>query len=239
MKFGENPTAIPGAIEANKQIEVLEPLGELLSAIEQQKLAASLARMSGRDEPTVMNRLRFASIDYSLWARDEYLQSHDSLKLVGQDNIRRYRAVEHQRVRVLANDKADDIILAIMAAVSVGCRPVVSYDGSVQEELIDMLETLTFSWAGKIEFVEESDQELAQQILGGWVDRVRYPSGGKPSLTILEAGREAFIPTLRANALPFGRIEPLWFVTEQSLSVDYHRYGNLARRATEQRSKVQ
>jgi RHH-type proline utilization regulon transcriptional repressor/proline dehydrogenase/delta 1-pyrroline-5-carboxylate dehydrogenase len=32
-----------------------------------------------------------------------------------------------------------------------------------------------------------------------------------------------------------GRIELLWYLREQSISFDYHRYGNLGRRAGELR----
>jgi RHH-type transcriptional regulator, proline utilization regulon repressor / proline dehydrogenase / delta 1-pyrroline-5-carboxylate dehydrogenase len=130
------------------------------------------------------------------------------------------------------------VILALMAAASVNCRPVVSHASGIQTELISILESITRQWAGRIEFVEEDEQELAEQLLGGWVDRVRYPGGAMPSDVVLEASRSAFIPTLRSQALPLGRIEPLWYLTEQSLSVDYHRYGNLGRRAGEHRRDV-
>jgi RHH-type proline utilization regulon transcriptional repressor/proline dehydrogenase/delta 1-pyrroline-5-carboxylate dehydrogenase len=35
-----------------------------------------------------------------------------------------------------------------------------------------------------------------------------------------------------------GRLECLWYLHEQSLSVDYHRYGNLGRRTGEPRAEV-
>ncbi len=35
-----------------------------------------------------------------------------------------------------------------------------------------------------------------------------------------------------------GRIELLWYLTEQSVSVNYHRYGNLGARADESRSPL-
>ncbi len=35
-----------------------------------------------------------------------------------------------------------------------------------------------------------------------------------------------------------GRIELLWYLTEQSVSVNYHRYGNLGQRADESRSPL-
>jgi RHH-type transcriptional regulator, proline utilization regulon repressor / proline dehydrogenase / delta 1-pyrroline-5-carboxylate dehydrogenase len=35
-----------------------------------------------------------------------------------------------------------------------------------------------------------------------------------------------------------GRLELLWYVREQSISTDYHRYGNLGVRAAETRAEV-
>ena len=39
-------------------------------------------------------------------------------------------------------------------------------------------------------------------------------------------------------ALAEGRVELLWYVQEQSVSFDYHRYGNLGVRAGEPRAEV-
>jgi RHH-type proline utilization regulon transcriptional repressor/proline dehydrogenase/delta 1-pyrroline-5-carboxylate dehydrogenase len=36
-----------------------------------------------------------------------------------------------------------------------------------------------------------------------------------------------------------GRLELLWYLQEQSISFDYHRYGNLGARADEPRAPVQ
>ncbi|MBC8326461.1 MAG: hypothetical protein H8E27_12630 [Verrucomicrobia subdivision 3 bacterium] len=36
-----------------------------------------------------------------------------------------------------------------------------------------------------------------------------------------------------------GRLELLWYVEEQSLSHDYHRYGNLGARGNEKRAGVE
>ena len=42
----------------------------------------------------------------------------------------------------------------------------------------------------------------------------------------------------RAPVLAEGRIELLWYVREQSISHDYHRYGNLGARIEESRAPV-
>jgi RHH-type proline utilization regulon transcriptional repressor/proline dehydrogenase/delta 1-pyrroline-5-carboxylate dehydrogenase len=34
-----------------------------------------------------------------------------------------------------------------------------------------------------------------------------------------------------------GRVELLWYLYEQSVSIDYHRYGNLGARAAEPRAE--
>jgi RHH-type transcriptional regulator, proline utilization regulon repressor / proline dehydrogenase / delta 1-pyrroline-5-carboxylate dehydrogenase len=35
-----------------------------------------------------------------------------------------------------------------------------------------------------------------------------------------------------------GRLEMLWYLREQSVSTDYHRYGNLGLRANEKRAEI-
>ena len=101
-----------------------------------------------------------------------------------------------------------------------------------------MLEQLTESWAGAIEFVEESDAQLAQAIAGGQVDRVRYAAPDRASLEVLHAGNAANGCVVSVPVSAEGRLELLWYVREQSISTDYHRYGNLGLRADEQRAEV-
>lgn len=241
MKFEEDHDLISKSNNGESQSteNLLQPaLASLVKMLDDEKVVQRVAKLTDKAAADAVARIRFAAIDFSKYAEAEYLVAHDTLKLVGQDNLRRYRPVEHLRVRVAEGDFADDVILSIMAAAAVGCRPVVSHAAGVQTELISLLEHLTKQWAGRIEFVEEDEAELANQIREGWVDRVRYPGGSLPTKVVLDAGRESFIPTLRARAVPLGRIEPLWYVTEQSLSVDYHRYGNLGRRAGERRRDV-
>ena len=43
---------------------------------------------------------------------------------------------------------------------------------------------------------------------------------------------------MQRTILAVGRIELLWYLSEQSLSIDYHRYGNLGDRAAENRRAV-
>ncbi len=168
---------------------------------------------------------------------EEFSQAHDSAKILGQDNLRRYLPISHLRVRVLECDSADDVIIAATAAMLVQCRAVFSYGEGAAIDTIDLLHQVTDSWAGRIETICESDAELVEVIAGGGVDRLRLLSenGGTIVLNRSDEIRTAclsrFIPILCRPVVASGFIEPLWYLQEQSISHDYHRYGNLGRRA--------
>ena len=57
-------------------------------------------------------------------------------------------------------------------------------------------------------------------------------------MAVLLAGGEAGGCVIGTPVSGEGRLELLWYVCEQSISTDYHRYGNLGNRAQEQRAEV-
>ena len=104
---------------------------------------------------------------------------------------------------------------------------------------LDALHAATESWGARIEFVEESDEELAEVIRERHTDRVRYASRDRVPKTVLEAIGETGIYIAAAPVLAEGRIELLWYLREQSISFDYHRYGTLGDRALEERAPTE
>jgi RHH-type proline utilization regulon transcriptional repressor/proline dehydrogenase/delta 1-pyrroline-5-carboxylate dehydrogenase len=165
--------------------------------------------------------------------------------------VRRYLPVGSVRVRVHADDTAFEIFARACAAHVAGCSVVISTppEGTVSRvspagghsrelPLLERLEQLTESWAAAIEFVEESDAQLAQAIAAGQVDRVRYAAPDRASLEVLRAGNAANGCVVSVPVSAEGRLELLWYVREQSISTDYHRYGNLGLRADEARAEV-
>ncbi len=113
-----------------------------------------------------------------------------------------------------------------------------SYSAEVDQRIIDVFEELTQEWAGDMEFLQESDEELAEAIARGQVDRVRYAAPGLVPSVVQRAAAEQFIYVADAPVCPVGRVELLWYVREQSVCIDYHRYGNLGFRASEERAQV-
>ena len=156
--------------------------------------------------------------------------------MIGQDNLRRYLPVEHLRVRVSADDTLFDIFARVCAAKAAGCRITVSSPPNGQSPYVQLLERMTESWAAAVEFVEESDEHLTEVIRRHQTDRVRYAAPNRVPGIVRRAVAESGLYIAATPVLAVGRIELLWYVREQSLCIDYHRYGNLGIRVNEQRA---
>jgi len=57
-------------------------------------------------------------------------------------------------------------------------------------------------------------------------------------LAVLQAAGQAGVCLVSVPVSAEWRLELLWYLHEQSLSIDYHRYGNLGRRSGEIRADV-
>ncbi len=205
------------------------------------RLVASLLNgLGGRPDIDAvdLDNLRAAAASYTLQSDEEFGRDHDHFRLVGQDNLRRYLPVGNLRIRVSVQDTFFDVFARVCAARIAGCQITVSIEQDRALGSVKLLETLTESWAGAIEIVEESDAELADVVRRGQTDRLRYASEECVPPEVRQAAIETGVYLATAPVLREGRVELLWYVVEQSLSVDYHRYGNLGARAHENRSPV-
>jgi RHH-type proline utilization regulon transcriptional repressor/proline dehydrogenase/delta 1-pyrroline-5-carboxylate dehydrogenase len=115
----------------------------------------------------------------------------------------------------------------------------VSTPPNLDAKAVASLDALTEPWAAAIEFVEESDAELAEVVRARQTDRLRYARAERVPLDVRRAIGDSGIYVADAPVSSEGRIELLWYVTEQSVSIDYHRYGNLGARSDERRKPVQ
>ncbi|MFO1062726.1 MAG: proline dehydrogenase family protein [Pirellulales bacterium] len=187
--------------------------------------------------PAEWQTLELVVKDYDAFAQSEIRGSHDTLRLIGQDNLRRYLPLTHVRLRVCSSDAPLDIIARLLGAIAAGGRAVVSSMPGEHRELLAHLEELTHVWAGAIEFIEETDEQLIQAIERRQVDRLRYARPENVPRSVRSAADREFIFVAAAPVSPCGRIELLHYVQEQSLCVDYHRYGNLGVRSQEARAE--
>ncbi len=185
-----------------------------------------------------MRRLRKAARSYAKAVDEEFGREHDSFRLVGQDNLRRYQAVGPLRIRVEAADQPFDLFARVLAARAVGCAITVSTPGGLDAPHVGLVHDLTESWAASIEFVEESDGALAEVIRQGQTERIRYAGSDRVAAPVRAAAAAAGLHLATEPVRAIGRIELLHYVREQSLCIDYHRYGNLGARTQELRSPV-
>jgi RHH-type transcriptional regulator, proline utilization regulon repressor / proline dehydrogenase / delta 1-pyrroline-5-carboxylate dehydrogenase len=184
-----------------------------------------------------VDRIVTAAASYEANSREEFSMKHDHFRLVGQDNFRRYLPLGDVRLRVHKDDTAFDLFARACAAHAAGCRVTVSYPPDFASPALQLLDTLTDPWAGAIEFIEESDDQLTQAVREGQTDRVRYAAPERASLEVLQACAESGICAVSAPVVAEGRLELLWCLHEQSISIDYHRYGNLGARSSEPRAE--
>jgi RHH-type transcriptional regulator, proline utilization regulon repressor / proline dehydrogenase / delta 1-pyrroline-5-carboxylate dehydrogenase len=175
---------------------------------------------------------------YVHWMNCEFGREHDHFRLLGQDNLRRYLPLQHLRIRVHACDSLFELFARVAAARAAGCRPVVSRPPGLRSDAGDLLHDLTGHWAGAIEFVEETDAQLARLICDGRTERVRYAGRGRVARELRLAAAATGMFIADAPVLASGRVELLWYLREQSESRDYHRYGNLGARARETRAET-
>ncbi len=210
-----------------------------VDAAEDAKLGPLFAALADRPEldSTEFERLLAAAGSYQLAMTEEFGSDHDSFRLVGQDNLRRYLPLAALRVRIDRADSDFEVFAMVIAAHTAQCPPTVSsrsgWDGRV---------ALLREWSRRaevaVEFVEETDAEVAEAIEAGQTDRLRFASAQRVPELVRRSAAATGLYLATEPVLADGRIELLHYLREQSLCVNYHRYGNLAGRAAEQRSQV-
>jgi RHH-type proline utilization regulon transcriptional repressor/proline dehydrogenase/delta 1-pyrroline-5-carboxylate dehydrogenase len=187
--------------------------------------------------PGEVTRVLAAISNYDRWMREEFGQAHDHFRLLGEDNLRRYRPLREVRIRVHAADSLFEIFARACAAQAAGCRALVSMPPDLPAKAVRTLDDFTDAWGGAIEFLEETDEQLATAIRHGEVERVRFAAPDRVPPSIRAAAAEAFVYLADGPVLAEGRVELLWYLREQSISDEYHRYGNLGARSEERRAE--
>jgi len=233
-KVAKDPTAPSGTLLAAGHFKD-EGLERLRIALVARLAATAPDACVGAEEA---GRLVTALHSYELGHRTEFGIAHDHFKLVGQDNVRSYRAVPRVHVRVHPDDCAFDVLARVAAARTVGSAVTVSSPPGFAHPALALLESARPSWGASFASVEESDAELVARIREGGTDRIRYADPSRVPLEVHAALGETGIHVARSPVLAEGRVELLWYVTEQSVSHDYHRYGNLGVRSNEPRRPV-
>lgn len=173
-----------------------------------------------------------ASVAY--WCQAEFRAGHDHFRLLGQDNVRRYLPVRAVTIRLHADDAEFEVVMRIEAAAVLGCGVVVSVPAGVEAHSA-VVAAAVERWPAVATAVE-SDAELVARIAAGRVERLRYAHRDRVPVEVRRAAAAHGAAVCDAAVVADARVELLWTVHEQSVSTDYHRYGNLGARGREARS---
>jgi RHH-type proline utilization regulon transcriptional repressor/proline dehydrogenase/delta 1-pyrroline-5-carboxylate dehydrogenase len=194
----------------------------------------ALRRSAAPDFPAI---LRALSSYQAAWTT-EFSREHDHFRLLGQDNLRRYLPFPEIRIRLAEADSFFELIARAAAARVTGARVIVSQPPNKHLVTGQVLDLLTDGWAGGIEFLEESDADVADLLRSAAPhrpERVRFARPERVPAWLRAAAADSGVYLADEPVRAEGRLELLWYVREQSISYDYHRYGNLGARAAEAR----
>lgn len=175
----------------------------------------------------------YASIsNYAYWAK-RFKEDHDPSQIVGQDNIFRYRPHRNMTFRLQEHDAPLDVLRVLAAALSCGiCLHVSGTKNHLHFPFIELLGNKK----DHFNFIDESEERFIERIKKESLTRIRLIT--EPSDALAQAAAHAGCFLDHAPVLANGRFELLHFLREISLSIDYHRYGNLNIRESEQRKPV-
>jgi RHH-type proline utilization regulon transcriptional repressor/proline dehydrogenase/delta 1-pyrroline-5-carboxylate dehydrogenase len=173
-----------------------------------------------------------SAASYAHWAK-HFAKDHDPSKIIGQDNILRYRPHKKVCFRIEENDTPLDILRVLAAALSCGSHLHVSW--SKEHAHIKVHDHFRHHFSS-FYFSEESEREFVDRIKKGEFPRVRLIS--KPSKELVLAASESAAFLDSAPVLSNGRFELHRFLREIIFSIDYHRYGNLGTREGEHRKPI-
>lgn len=163
---------------------------------------------------------------YAYHYKNEFSLSKDYVNIRGEDNLFSYTKIKNLGFRVCKDDSLRDILAVILAANTAKVKLDISFD---ENENISKAKELSQKLNLSAEFIQEKEEDFVAKIEE--YERIRYHA--KPSVNdkiYIKAASLAKI-VIRDKPLLNGRFELLFYHNEKSLSISYHRYGNLGIRA--------
>ncbi len=196
------------------------------------RLASLLQQHQESFSELEVTKLAIAQASQRAAAISEFFQQHDTFKLLGQDNLRRYRGTTGMNIRIHPKDSEIDAIVSVSASIAVRTQITLSIDPELSVSTKELFEAIADELPGLVHPLEETEGEFVERIRNSDVGRLRVLNANVPGV-IDEACAEMFVTIVREPVLLEGYIECLRYLDEQSISHDYHRYGNLGRRTSD------
>ena len=131
-----------------------------------------------------------------------------------------------------AEDSLFETLGRVAAAITTRCVPMLSIPPGLDSDVTAFLNSRHGKLFCKdVAIAEQSDAALCEFMPK--VQRIRYAAADRVPMTVFVQAAQTGFYISRTPVSMEGRIELLQYVQEQSISVNYHRYGNLGDRASE------
>jgi len=184
---------------------------------------------------TEQKQLWEASVEsYAYYWNRCFSKEHDPSLVLGQDNLLCY--LPHKQLELRADDNSSPLDTLRVIAAAITCGTHLQISGSA-DALKSLRQQRLFDNTPLIRDVEETETQFIERVRKKEVKRVRFFAAPRGALQLALA--EASVNVIVAPVLANGRVELCHYLREMSLSVDYHRYGNLGVRESEERAPVE
>ena len=191
-------------------------------------------RMRGHEYEARLNSLLDSVRSYSYYNEVEFMQTRDEANIRGEDNLFYYKPVGSVIYRICQEDSLEDILRIIAACEIVNTRLTLSIKATqISPDLEFVLENVKILGLQNLSVDHESEEEFIKR--AGSYGLIRYlgslDSNSQICQRLIKNGDAN--GKLIANHRPHhnGYFELLYYHTERSASIAYHRYGNLGRRS--------
>ena len=199
-------------------------------------ISKALQGFEGKDgaQKEALNKALTMAQSYAYHKENEFDLAKDYVSIRGEDNLFSYTKIKNLAFRLCENDDLSDILGVIIAANTLQIPLFISYES--QNEKVKFAQKICEEANLKAEFSKESSKNFADKIPN--FERVRYHAkASKDDIIYKSAAQNAKI-IIAPKPLINGRFELLYYHNEKSLSVSYHRYGNLGVRALNSKPKI-
>ncbi len=185
----------------------------------------------GQDAPELRKTV-CAILSYLTHVEREFSREIDYANLRGQDNFLRHRPLGTILVRLHPEDSLFETLARIVAVRATDNHLRVSLPPGMDTPATRFLygrEGLRLT--GCAPLLKETDAQVIALISS--IDRIRYAAPRRVPPAVFAAAAETGVFIARSPVLMEGRLELLHYYRQQSVSINYHRYGNLGFRAVD------
>lgn len=195
-----------------------------------ERLEAFSANITNKAHKTALKSAIAMAKSYAYYKKSEFTQAKDYVNIRGEENLFSYTKIKNIAYRVSEEDSLDSVLGIILGANVLDIPLSISFDAYKE---IDFIKQVLSSAKLKATLIAQSEQDFVKSIER--FERVRYMGKVSRDSAIYKAAAACAKIVINTKPLINGRFELLYYHNEKSLSISYHRYGNLGIRALKQK----